>query len=56
MSAENPKPCARCKKLESALKAIYTWAAFDLKGEYPDDPALTPEDVVALCEKALKRG
>ncbi|MFZ3047006.1 MAG: hypothetical protein WA151_13925 [Desulfatirhabdiaceae bacterium] len=42
-------------KMESALKVIRTWAAFDVKncGDFGSPVALDRDNVVALCDKAL---
>ena len=49
------QPYKRIDALESALKIIRTWAAFDANSKTPSKPrALTAADVINTCDKALK--
>ena len=42
------------ERLRSALKVIYTWAAYDREqGLLTEDRALHNKHVIELCEKAL---
>jgi hypothetical protein len=43
----------RVEIVRSALRVIATWARFDLEAKYAT-PALTPGDVLLLCETALR--